>query len=120
MRKEGFDNLKCDAILKKHNEGEWKMWKRGIIHGRMRKYGNIIGIPDYRAHCQRKTAINSIYQTTGDLNLASQWANHKSTAVTNDCYVKKVSKSELKDKIDKVKMRNRLKDEKIEELEEQE
>lgn len=120
MRKDGFDNLQCDALLIHHYEGEWKMWKRGIIHGRMRKYGNIIGISDYRAHCQRKTAINSIYQTTGDLNLASQWANHKSTAVTNDCYVKKVSKSELKDKIDKVKQRNQLKDEKIEELKESE
>jgi hypothetical protein len=33
-------------------------------------------------------------------------------------YIKETTKSELKDKIDKVKMRNRLKDEKIEELEE--
>ena len=120
MRKDGFDNMKCDALLIHFYKGEWKMWKRGIIHGRMRKYGNIIGIPDYRSHCQRKTSINNIYQTTGDLNLASQWANHKSTAVTNDCYVKKVSKSELKDKIDKVKQRNQLKDNKIEELKESE
>jgi len=58
----------------------------------MRKYGNIIGIFDYRAHCQRKTAINSIYQTTGDLNLASQRANHKSTAVTQMAYIKEVTK----------------------------
>jgi integrase/recombinase XerC len=118
MRKDNYDHLECDALLIHHYEGEWKMWKRGIIHGKMRKYGNIIGISDYRAHCQRKTAINSIYQSTGDLNLASQWANHKSTAVTQMAYIKETTKSELKDKIDKVKMRNRLKDEKIEELEE--
>jgi integrase/recombinase XerC len=115
IRKEDFDKLECDALLIHYYEGKWKMWKRGIIHDKMRKYGEIIGIPDYHAHCQRKTSIDHIYQSTGDLNLASQWANHKGTDVTK-LYISPPSKQQLKEKIEKVKERNKIKDEKIAEL----
>ena len=115
-RKDSYDNLTCDALLIHKYKDKWKIWSRGIIHSKMRKFGAVIGISDYRAHCQRKTAINSIYQTTGDLNLASQWANHKSTAVTQSAYVKQTTKAELKNKIDKIKLRNQVKDDVAEEL----
>jgi integrase/recombinase XerC len=116
MRKDDYDKLEIDALLIHRYDNQWKMWSRGVIHSHMQRYGEIIGLPDYHCHCQRKTAINSIYESTGDLNLASQWANHKSTAVTQDAYIKKTSKSELKNKIDIVKNRNKLKDMKLEEV----
>lgn len=53
----------------------------------------------------RKTAINKIYEDTGDLNLASQWANHKSSATTQAAYLKPVSKSELRDKLKLLKFK---------------
>lgn len=118
MRKDDYDNMQCDALLIHKYEGNWKMWKRGIIHDKMRKYGAIVGIPDYHCHCQRKTSIDHIYQSTGDLNLASQWANHKGTDVTK-LYIEPPTKQQLKEKIEKVRERNKLKDEKIEELKEE-
>lgn len=110
MRKEDYDKLECDSIFTHFYEGKWIPWTRGMIHTRMQMYGKIIGISDFRAHCARKTAINSIYKDTGDLNLASQWANHKSTAVTSACYVEKASKSALKEKINQRKARNKQKE----------
>lgn len=109
MRKNDYDKLECDALFVHCYKGEWIPWSRDIIHRRMRMYGNIIGIPDFRAHCARKTAINSIYRDTGDLNLASQWANHKSTDVTQSAYIEKQSKSALKEKIKKLKEKNESK-----------
>ena len=58
----------------------------------------------------RKTSINSIYKETGDLNLASQWANHKSTSVTQASYIQPISKSDLKDKIQQRKAKNKQKE----------
>jgi integrase/recombinase XerC len=110
MRKDNYDKLECDSIFVHHYEGKWTPWTRDIIHRRMRMYGEIINIPDFRAHCARKTAINSIYQTTGDLGLASQWANHKSTAVTQSAYILPPTKSALRDKINKLKEKNKQKE----------
>ena len=76
-----------------------------MITDRMHKFGEIIGIEDFHPHCMRKTAINKIYEDTGDLNLASQWANHKSSATTQAAYLKPVSKSELRDKLKLLKFK---------------
>lgn len=110
MRKDDYDKLECDSIFTHFYKGEWIPWSRGIIHARMRMYGNIIGLLDFRAHCMRKTSINSIYKETGDLNLASQWANHKSTSVTQASYIQPISKSDLKDKIQQRKAKNKQKE----------
>ena len=99
MRKDDYDNLECDALFIHKHEGQWKPWSRDMISDRMRKFGKIIGIEDFHAHCMRKTAINQIYEQTGDLNLASQWANHKSSAVTQSAYIKPASKSDLREKL---------------------
>ena len=109
-RKVGYDDMTCDGLLVHKYDGEWKPWSRYTIHYKMRKYGAIIGIPDYHCHCMRKTSLNQIYQKTNDLNLASQWANHKGPDVTL-LYVKPQSKQELKDKINKVAKRNEILDE---------
>jgi integrase/recombinase XerC len=99
MRKDDYDHLECDALFIHKHEGQWKPWSKDMISDRMRKFGKIIGIEDFHAHCMRKTAINQIYEQTGDLNLASQWANHKSSAVTQSAYIKPASKSDLREKL---------------------
>ena len=89
-------------------KGEWKPWTKGMISDRMHKFGEIIGLPDFHPHCMRKTSINKIYEDTGDLNLASQWANHRSSAVTQQSYIRPVSKSELRNKLKLLKFKNAM------------
>ena len=120
MRKDGYDKLECDSIFTHFYEGKWIPWTRGMIHARMRMYGRIVGISDFRAHCARKTSINSIYQNTGDLGLASQWANHKSTAVTQSAYILPPTKTALREKINKLKEKNKQKELGIEVKEDEE
>ena len=110
MRKDDYDHLECDALFIHFYNGQWKPWGRDMIGTRMRKYGEIIGIEDFHTHCMRKTSINQIYEQTGDLNLASQWANHKSSAVTQQAYIRPVSKADLREKLKllKAKQQNLL------------
>lgn len=111
MRKD-LDNLETDALFIHYTKKDgWIPWKRGAIYDRMRKYGKIVGIDDFRPHCMRKTCINQIYEDTGDLNLASQWANHKSSAVTQAAYIRPASKSDLREKLTLLKRKQKeLKD----------
>lgn len=76
---------------------------RGSIGNRMKKYGQIVGIPDYRAHCQRKSRLNLVYEETGDLALAAELANHKSTETTRAFYCKPQTKSDVMAKINSLK-----------------
>ena len=110
MRKDDYDHLECDALFIHFHNGQWKPWGRDMIGTRMRKYGKIIGIDDFHTHCMRKTSINQIYEQTGYLNLASQWANHKSSAVTQQAYIRPVSKADLREKLKllKAKQQNLL------------
>ena len=105
MRTNDYDHLECDAMFIHNYRGNWIPWTKGMIADRMRKFGKIIGLEDFHCHCMRKTAINKIYEDTGDLNLASQWANHKSSATTQAAYLKPVSKSELRDKLKLLKFK---------------
>ena len=105
MRKDDYDHLECDALfIHKYND-EWKPWTKNMIYERMKKFGEIIGLDDFHTHCMRKTAINKIYEDTGDLNLASQWANHKNTSVTSQSYVRPASKSDLREKLKLLKFK---------------
>ena len=86
--------------------------KRGTLHTRMKKIGQIVGIEDYHCHCVRKTRLNNVYDETGDLVLAAELANHKDTSTTVNSYIRKKSKSELRDKINALKAKNVAEDEK--------
>lgn len=99
MRTNDYDHLECDALFIHKYKDKWIPWTQGMIHDRMRKIGKVIGLEDFHCHCMRKTAINKIYEDTGDLNLASQWANHKSTSVTSQSYVRPASKADLREKL---------------------
>lgn len=102
-RKQGYDDMEVDSLFVHFYQDKWKAWSRDMIYTRFKKYGKYIGIDDFRPHCMRKSSINKIYEETGDLNLASQWANHKSTAVTQMAYIKPASKSDLREKLNKLK-----------------
>lgn len=107
MRKDGYDLLKVDSLLIVKNKNGYAPMKRNAIHYRMRKYGEIIGIEDFRAHCMRKSKLNNVYDETGDLTLAAELANHKSTETTRQSYVKPKSKAELREKIKELKEKNK-------------
>ena len=102
IRKEEMDNLEVDALFITRYNSKYNQMSYATIQERIREMGNIIGIDDFHCHCMRKTKINEIYETTGDLSMASSYANHKGTDVTL-LYVKPKSKSELRDKIKEMK-----------------
>lgn len=103
IRKKDYDKLEVDSLLITKYKGKWKPMSRDSIGDRMKKYGQIVDIPDYRAHCQRKSRLNLVYEETGDLALAAELANHKSTETTRAFYCKPKSKSEVMEKINALK-----------------
>lgn len=99
MRKTDYDNLEVDSLLIVKYKGEWLPMGEDAIRNRMKKFGLIVGIPDYRPHCQRKTRLNLVYEETGDLALAAELANHKSTETTRSFYCRPKTKAEVMEKI---------------------
>lgn len=106
MRKNDYDHLECDSLLITKYNGEYKPMGDSAIRDRMKKYGEIIGISDYRPHCQRKSRLNLVYEETGDLALAAELANHKSTETTRSFYCKPKTKAEVMEKINALKEKN--------------
>jgi integrase/recombinase XerC len=80
---------------------------KGTIQERVKKIGEILGLDDFHAHCIRKTTLNHIYKTTGDLSLAAEMGNHKSVETTRQAYIKPQSKSEIREKIAKLRQKNK-------------
>lgn len=103
MRKDDYDKLSVDSLLINKYRGEWKPMGEDVIRTKMRKFGEIVGIADYRPHCQRKSRLNLIYEETGDLALAAELANHKSTETTRTFYCRSKTKAEVMDKINALK-----------------
>ncbi len=103
MRKDNYDKLEVDSLLIAYYDKAYRPMKRGVIHYKMRRFGEIVGIPDFHAHCSRKTSLNLVYEDTGDLLLASELANHKDTGTTVASYIKRKSKTELREKINALK-----------------
>lgn len=109
MRKE-MDNLECDALfIVKHN-GEYRKMSQTSIYMRVRKIGAILGLPDLHPHCLRKTAINKIVDETGDLTIAQEMANHSDVSTTQKHYVKPKSKAEIREKLKRLKEKNKKQD----------
>jgi integrase/recombinase XerC len=99
IRKEQKDKLEIDSIFITFYEQQYQSMKKNTIQSRIKKIGEIIGLDDFHAHCIRKTKLNDIYVKTGDLSLAADYGNHKSTETTRASYIKPVSKSEVREKI---------------------
>lgn len=106
MRKEDYDHLEVDNIFITKYGGKWKPMSYSTIQDKMNEYGKLIGIEDFHCHCTRKTTINNIVEDTGDITLASQYANHKDIGITQQSYVKKKSKTEIKERIEQLRKSN--------------
>jgi integrase/recombinase XerC len=110
MRKE-LDNLEVDAIFISRYEHQYNKMARGTLQNRIKKIGTIIGLEDFHAHCVRKTSLNSIYEKTGDLSLAAEMGNHKSTETTRASYIKPKSKAEVRERIKEMMNKRNLENE---------
>lgn len=106
MRKDDYDHMEVDSLLINKYNGQWKPMGEDAIRNRMRKFGEIVGILDYRPHCQRKSRLNLVYEETGDLALAAELANHKSTETTRAFYCRPKTKAEVMDKINALKKKS--------------
>jgi integrase/recombinase XerC len=98
MRKD-LDDLKVDSLFITKYSNEFRPMSKGTIQDRIRRIGEIVGLDDFHAHCVRKTSLNRIYKTTGDMSLAAEMGNHKSIETTRSAYIKPQSKAEIRDKI---------------------
>lgn len=107
MRKDDYDKLECDLLFITKYNGGYRPMSRGTIHNKMKKFGEIVGILDFRAHCVRKSKLNNVYEETGDLTLAAELGNHKSTETTRQSYIKPKSKAEIRDKINALRIKNK-------------
>ncbi|WP_260858009.1 site-specific integrase [Bacillus sp. FJAT-22090] len=98
LRKD-MDNLEVDALFITKMNGEYRPMTKGTIQSRVKKIGHILGIDDFRSHSIRKTTLNQIYESTGDLSLASEYANHNSLDTTKQSYIRPQSKTEMREKL---------------------
>lgn len=101
-QRKNMDNLEVDALLITKYNGEYRPMSYGTIQERVRKIGEIIGLADFHCHCVRKTKLNNVFEKTKDISLASNLANHKDISTTFQSYIKPKSKTELRDKINKM------------------
>lgn len=99
IRKEKMDNLEIDALFISYYRGKYNKMVKGTLQRRVRRIGNIIEIDDLHPHSIRKTTLNSIYEKTGDLSLAAEYGNHRSTETTRQGYIKPVSKAQVRERI---------------------
>lgn len=98
MRKE-IDNLEVDSLFITLYGGEYRQMTVSTIQERIKKMGYIIGIDDFRSHCIRKTALNSIYEKTNNIEFAATMGNHKEISTTFNHYIRPKSKAEIRDQI---------------------
>lgn len=106
-----MDNLEVDSLFMVRYNGAFKPMAYGTLQNRARKIGTIVGIEDFHMHCFRKTSINNVMILTNDIEAAKEHAGHKSTDTTL-IYVKPKSKTELRDKMKKLKeLKNKAKEE---------
>lgn len=98
MRKD-MDNLEVDALFITKYKNEYKPMSKSTLQERVRKIGQIVGIDDFHFHCIRKSKLNDVYVKTGDLTLAAELGNHKSTETTRQSYIKPQSKTEIRQRI---------------------
>lgn len=101
IRKEKLDGLTVDAFFITKRNGEYRPMHKSTIQERIKKFGHIIGIDDFRSHSIRKTRINQIHEITGDLSFAAEFANHKSVETTRQSYIRPKTKAELREQLKK-------------------
>ena len=98
-KRKSMDNLEVDALFISNYGGEYRQMTKSTLQNRIKNIGKILGLEDFHSHCIRKTTLNNIYDKTGDLSLAAEMGNHKSTETTRSSYIQPKSKTEIRDKI---------------------
>ena len=106
-RKEEHDKLQLDYLFITKYNGEYKQMGKTTLQYRAKKMANIVGIEDFHFHSFRKSSLNRIYEETGDLTLAQELANHKSIETTQSSYIRPKSKTEIREKIKKLRESNK-------------
>ncbi|MCY7947012.1 tyrosine-type recombinase/integrase [Bacillus atrophaeus] len=101
MRKK-MDNLECDAIFIAKKNGVYNRMSQTSIYMRVRKMGKILGLDDLHPHCLRKTAIDKVAKDLG-LSEAQEFAGHEDVSTTQKHYVKPKSKTEIREKLKKMR-----------------
>ena len=114
MRKE-MDDCQVDALFITKLNDEYRQMAKATIQNRIKRIGEIIGLTDFRSHSIRKTAINQIYEQTGNLDLAAEMANHSSVETTRQSYIKPKTKSETRQKIAELKKKKKVEENKASE-----
>jgi integrase/recombinase XerC len=107
QRKE-MDNLEVDSLFITKHLGQYRPMSKGTIQERVKKIGEVLGLDDFHSHCIRKTKLNDVYRSTGDLALAATLGNHKSVETTRQAYIKPQSKSEVRDKIAQMRKKKKI------------
>lgn len=115
VTRKDMDNLEVDALFITRYKGMYNQMTKSTIQERIKKIGEIVGLDDFHSHCVRKTKLNNVYTTTGDLSLAASLGNHKSVETTRSAYIKPQSKSEIREKIAKLRQQKKVAEEKNEE-----
>lgn len=85
--------VKIPALLVTKYGGKHKPMSREAVRARVKKMGEIIGIPDLYPHTLRKTTVNIITKL-GTIEDGALIAHHKSTTVTKNHYVEPISEEE--------------------------
>jgi integrase/recombinase XerC len=96
-RKE-LDNLEIDSLFITFYRGKYRPMAYGTLQSKAKRFGAIVGIEDFHMHCLRKSSIDRLMRLTGDIEMAKQHANHKSTDTTL-LYIKPKSKTEIREKL---------------------
>jgi len=111
MRKD-MDNLTIDSLFMTRYHNEYRIMTRSTISDRARKIGTLLGIEDFHMHCFRKTSINNVMLLSGDIEMAKEHAGHKSTDTTL-IYIKKKSKTEIREKLKELKEKKKAEADKV-------
>lgn len=90
----------CDEMFYSKVNGNWRGMSKQSISKRIKKFGYIIGIGDFRPHCIRKTRLNQVAKY--DINKAKALANHESLDTTSRFYTEKEDQSDVLESIMKL------------------
>ena len=71
---------------------------KSTIRDRVKKMGKLLEIENLYPHTLRKTSIN-LLANIGNIDIASEFANHNGVDVTKKHYIKKLSGKEKREKI---------------------
>ena len=92
--------IDCDELFYTRRGDGWAGMSTQGISSRVRKFGHIIGIADFRPHCIRKTRLNMVFKKNAVL--AQQLANHSDMSTTQKHYTEKEDQSDVFKKIEEL------------------